>query len=80
MGAPQLDMLHAWAMHALLKHTLSNTANLELHNHSGHTIFNSLAKELVLLRVSIVLLKLEQQLLVDLVLVIPPAIVPTDLV
>ena len=60
------------AMHALLKHSQSRTAQ--------SFRINSLAKELVLLRVSIVLLKLEQQLLVDLVLVIPPALVPTDLI
>ena len=65
-------------MHALLKHTLSNRANLELHNHSGHTISNTLAKELFLLRLCIVLCR-SQQLLADLDLVIPPSLIPTDL-
>ena len=64
------------AMHALLKHTLSDTANLELHNHLGL----SPSKELFLLRLSVVLHKSEHRLLVDLVLVIPPSLVPTDLV
>ena len=77
MGAPQLDTLAYFGYACAtkthpIKHSQSRTAQ--------SFRINSLAKELVLLRASIVLLNLEQQLLVDLVLVIPPALVPTDLI